>query len=149
MALSSTACCPKDDFFAEWRESQHRALEEIDAYFAPVPVKRVPLFSHEVLGGERLNELAASLYAADEDPAAVTRTEAPYTFTKRDGHYEIQLLLPFAAKGDVGLFKKGDELVVQVGTLRRHIGLPTSMAALSPARAKLENRMLTVEMRES
>jgi arsenite-transporting ATPase len=49
----------------------------------------------------------------------------------------------------VGLFKKGDELVVQVGTLRRHIGLPTSMAALSPARAKLENRMLTVEMRES
>jgi arsenite-transporting ATPase len=55
----------KDDFFVEWRESQHRALEEIDAYFAPVRVKRVPMFSHEVLGGERLNELADSLYAAD------------------------------------------------------------------------------------
>jgi arsenite-transporting ATPase len=49
----------------------------------------------------------------------------------------------------VGLFKKGDELVVQIGTLRRHIGLPTSMAALSPAHARLENKVLTVEMREN
>ena len=138
-----------DAFFAEWRESQHRVLEEIEAYFAPVPVKRVPLFTHEVLGAERLRDLARALYSAGEDPAAVSRTEAPYTFTKRNEHYEIQLRLPFAAKGDVGLFKKGDELVVQIGTLRRHIGLPTSMAALSPGRAKLENKVLTVEMRES
>ena len=84
-----------------------------------------------------------------EDPAAVTRTEAPYTFAKHDGHYEVRLQLPFAAKGEIGLFKKGDELVVEIGTLRRHIGLPTSMAALSPARAKLENKVLTVEMKES
>ena len=138
-----------DSFFAEWRESQHHVLEEIDAYFAPVPVKRVPLFTHEVLGADRLQELARALYAENEDPAAVSRTEAPYTFTKRDGHYEVQLQLPFAMKGEVGLFKKGDELVVQIGTLRRHIGLPTSMAALSPAHAKLENKVLTVEMREN
>jgi arsenite-transporting ATPase len=139
----------KDSFFAEWRESQQRVLAEIDAYFSPVPVKHVPLFTHEVLGAERLQELARALYADDEDPAAVTRTEAPYSFTKRDGHYEVQLQLPFAMKGEVGLFKKGDELVVQIGTLRRHIGLPTSMAALTPAHAKLENKVLTVEMREN
>jgi arsenite-transporting ATPase len=138
-----------DSFFSEWRESQHRVLEEIDAYFAPVPVRRVPLFTHEVLGAERLQELARALYAENEDPAAVTRTEAPYTFAKRDGHFEVQLQLPFAVKGEVGLFKKGDELVVQIGTLRRHIGLPTSMAALTPAHAKLENKVLTVEMREN
>jgi len=138
-----------DAFFAEWRVSQQHILEEIDSYFAPVPVKRVPLFTHEVLGAERLHELARALYADQEDPAAVSRTEAPYTFAKRNGHYEIQLRLPFAAKGDVGLFKKGDELVVEIGTLRRHIGLPTSMAALSPARARLENKILTVEMRET
>jgi arsenite-transporting ATPase len=138
-----------DSFFSEWRESQQRVLTEIDAYFSPVPVRRVPLFTHEVLGAERLQELARALYAEDEDPAAVTRTEAPYSFTKRDGHYEVQLQLPFAMKGEVGLFKKGDELVVQIGTLRRHIGLPTSMAALSPAHARLENKVLTVEMREN
>jgi arsenite-transporting ATPase len=138
-----------DAYFQEWRASQTRILEEIDAYFAPVPVKRIPLFTHEVLGRERLEELARALYAAGEDPAAIGRTEAPYTFAKCDGHYEVRLQLPFAAKGEVGLFKKGDELVVEIGTLRRHIGLPTSMAGLSPSRAKLENRILTVEMKES
>ena len=137
-----------DAYFEEWRASQSRILEEIDAYFAPVPVKRIPLFTHEVLGRERLEELARALYASGEDPAAIGRTEAPYTFAKRDGHYEVRLQLPFAAKGEVGLFKKGDELVVEIGTLRRHIGLPTSMAGLSPGRAKLENRILTVEMKE-
>jgi arsenite-transporting ATPase len=138
-----------DAWFQEWRASQARMLEEIETYFAPVPVRRVPLFTHEVLGRERLEELARALYAEGEDPAAVTRTEAPYTFSKRDGHYEVRLQLPFAAKGEVGLFKKGDELVVEIGTLRRHIGLPTSMAALSPGRARLENRILTVEMKET
>jgi len=138
-----------DDFFTEWRASQQRILNEIDTYFAPVPVKKVPLFTHEVLGAERLTELARALYGENEDPAEVSRTEAPYTFAKRNEHYEVRLLLPFAAKGEVGLFKKGDELVVQIGTLRRHIGLPTSMAALSPSRARLENKILTVEMRET
>ena len=138
-----------DAWFQEWRASQARVLEEIDAYFAPVAVKRVPLFTHEVLGRERLEELARALYAEGEDPARVERTEAPYTFTKRDGHYEVNLRLPFAAKGEVGLFKKGDELVVEIGTLRRHIGLPTSMSGMAPTRARLENRILTVEMKES
>ncbi|HKE24085.1 MAG TPA: ArsA family ATPase [Bryobacteraceae bacterium] len=139
----------KDVWFREWRSSQAKILEEIEAYFAPVPVKRVPLFTHEVLGRERLEDLARSLYGDKDDPALVSRTEAPYTFNKEDGRYEVRLHLPFAAKGEVGLFKKGDELVVEIGTLRRHIGLPTSMASLSPSRARLENRILTVEMKES
>jgi arsenite-transporting ATPase len=101
-----------------------------------------------VLGRERLDDLARTLYQEKEDPSAIVRTEAPFAFIKRDGHYEVQIKLPFAAKGEVGLFKKGDELVVEIGTLRRHVGLPTSMAALSPSRAKLENKILTVEMRE-
>jgi arsenite-transporting ATPase len=137
-----------DAWFSEWRTSQGKILDEIDAYFAPVSVKRVPLFVHEVLGRERLQELASALYAEHEDPAAVSRTEAPYSFAKHDDFYEVRLQLPFAAKGDVGLFKKGDELVVEIGTLRRHVGLPTSMASLSPTKAKLENRVLTVEMKE-
>ncbi len=139
-----------DQYFQEWRISQAKVLEEIDRYFAPVAVKRVPLFTHEVLGRDRLQELARSLYDGKEDPAAITRTEAPYTFTKSPhGGYQVRLQLPFAAKGEIGLFKKGDELVVEIGTLRRHIGLPTSMASLSPGRAKLENKILTVEMKET
>jgi arsenite/tail-anchored protein-transporting ATPase len=138
-----------DNWFNEWHRSQEEVLREIEDYFAPVPVKRVPLFAREVLGRKRLQELAGILYPSGEDPAAITRTEKPYTFQKQNGIYEIRVLLPFAAKGEIGLFKKGDELVVEIGTLRRHIGLPRSMAMLMPARARLENKVLTVEMKES
>src|ERR1700674_3141473 len=138
-----------DTWFNEWHMSQDRVLGEIEEYFAPVPVKRVPLFAHEVLGKQRLEDLASVLYPGDEDPSAVTRTEKPYAFGKLNGVYEVRVHLPFATKGEIGLFKKGDELVVEIGTLRRHIGLPRSMAGLSPGRAKLDNGVLTVEMRES
>jgi arsenite-transporting ATPase len=39
----------------------------------------------------------------------------------------------------MGFFKKGDELVAEIGILRRRIGPPTSMAALMPTRATLQN----------
>ncbi|MBI4477066.1 MAG: ArsA family ATPase [Acidobacteria bacterium] len=137
------------EFFTEWRRSQRQILAEIDEYFAPLPVTRVPLLTSEVLGRERLAELATHLYGEHDDPAAVTLQERPYSFAKEDGRYLVRLRLPFAVKTDVELFKKGDELVVQVGTLRRHIGLPVSMAHLVPARARLESKILTVEMKEA
>jgi arsenite-transporting ATPase len=139
----------RDTWFSEWHTSQDKVLQEIEEYFAPVAIKRVPLFAHEVLGKPRLEDLARVLYAEGEDPAAVIRTEKPYTFGKRDGIYEVQMLLPFAAKSEIGVFKKGDELVVEIGSFRRRIGLPRSMAVLLPVRAKLEDRVLTVEMKEA
>ncbi|HKW33664.1 MAG TPA: TRC40/GET3/ArsA family transport-energizing ATPase [Candidatus Acidoferrum sp.] len=139
----------KDTWFNEWHSSQDRVQRELEEYFAPVRVRRVPLFAHEVLGQQRLQEVAKVLYAEGEDPSAVTQTEKPYTFEKRNGRYEIRLHVPFATKSEIGLFKKGDELVVEIGTLRRHIGLPRSMAALVPSRARLESRVLTVEMKEA
>jgi arsenite-transporting ATPase len=138
-----------DEFFVEWRASQQATLKEIEAYFAPIQPKRIPLFTHEVVGLERLEELAKVLYSDGEDPSAVTRLDRPFSFEKIDGHYEIHLKMPFALKGEIGLFKKADELVVEVGTLRRHIGLPTSMAALVPGRARLDDSTLVIEMKES
>ena len=139
----------RDSFFADWRRSQERALEEIEEYFAPVAVRRVPLFRDEVLGQKRLQVLAEALYPGGEDPSRVTEVERPFVFTKKDGKREVHLRLPFAEKSEIGLFKKGDELVVQVGAIRRHVGLPTSMAALVPGRARLEEGRLVVEMKEA
>jgi arsenite-transporting ATPase len=135
-------------FFEGWHRSQQRVLEEIERYFAPVAVQRVPLQTGEVVGLDRLRELADVLYGEDEDPAAAKRLERPYSFDKQDGWYVVRLRLPFASKKEIGLFKKGDELVVRVGSLRRHIGLPTSMARLTPSRASLDDQILTVEMEE-
>jgi arsenite/tail-anchored protein-transporting ATPase len=138
-----------DPFFREWRRTQEKSLKEIEAYFDPVPMRCVPLFRHEVLGLERIRELAREMFPGQEDPAKVTRTERPYSFGKRNGHYEVRLHAPFAEKGEVGLFKKGEELVIEVGTVRRHVGLPASMAGLSPVRARLEAATLVVELQET
>lgn len=138
-----------DPFFAGWRKAQRGILNEIEAYFAPVPVSRVPLFNHEVLGYAGLRELSDRLYRKSINPALVTRTEKPYSFSAVDGHYEVRLRMPFVQKAEIGLFKKADELVVEVGTLRRHVGLPTTMASLVPLKARLEQDMLVVEMRSA
>ncbi|HEY5912501.1 MAG TPA: TRC40/GET3/ArsA family transport-energizing ATPase [Verrucomicrobiae bacterium] len=139
----------EDPFFREWRRTQEKFLKGVEAYFAPVPMHCVPLFRQEVLGLERIRELAREMFRDKEDPAAVTRTERPYAFGKRNGRYEVRLQAPFTVKGEVGLFKKGDELVIELGTVRRHIGLPSSMAGLTPAKARLEEGMLVVELQES
>jgi arsenite/tail-anchored protein-transporting ATPase len=138
----------QEAFFGPARKSQKEVLEEMVQYFAPVPIRRVPLFAEEVLGYERLHKLASELYAAGEDPAEVSRTAAPYTFAKESDHWEVRLDLPFTEKTEIGLFKKNDELVIEIGTIRRHVGLPTTMAALQPTRASLNGRKLVVEMRE-
>jgi arsenite-transporting ATPase len=137
------------EYFAGWRDSQLKQLAEIDSYFAPLTPKRIPLFAEEVFGMERLEALARVMYTQDEDPAAVTQRHRPYRFEKVNGRYEVRLQMPFALKGEIGLFKKADELVVEIGTLRRHVGLPTSMAALVPARARLEGRELVIDLKEN
>src|SRR2546429_139851 len=46
-----------DRWFSEWHSSQDSIIRELEEYFAPVPVRRVPLFAHEVLGQQRLQEI--------------------------------------------------------------------------------------------
>jgi arsenite-transporting ATPase len=136
-------------FLGGLRETQQQILQEMHAYFDPVPVRQVPMFQEEVIGMERLERLADVLQAIDPDPCAVTREERPYAFERRDGVHQVRVAMPFAAKGEVGLFKKGDELVIEIGVLRRHVGLPRSIAALQPRRATFEGTTLVVELGEA
>ncbi len=96
-----------DQFFAGWHTSQAKTLHEMEEYFAPVPVKRVPLLTREVLNVNRLREVSEMLYPGNDDPVTPLTTERPYSFAQTDGRYEIRIRLPFAAKGEVSLFKKG------------------------------------------
>jgi arsenite/tail-anchored protein-transporting ATPase len=137
-----------DSFFDAWRKTQRDTLEEMEQYFAPVPVRRVPMFRNEVVGYERLRNVAGVLYEPGEDPAAVTRTAAPFSFTREGDRYFVTLEVPFAEKAEVGVFKKGDELVIELGTIRRHVGLPTTMTGLPPRHARLEGRKLVIELGE-
>lgn len=138
-----------DSFLGPLRESQQQLVGEMAAYFDPLPVRQVPMFREEVVGLEALERLADVLDTLDPDPTRVTQETSPYAFARAGGVYQVRVSLPFATRQEVRLFKKGDELVIEVGVIRRHVGLPQSIAGLHPRRARFEGTVLVVDLEEA
>jgi len=133
----------RDQFFTAWRDTQERWVQAIQEFFAPVPVWRVPLFEDEVLGVERLKKLSQTLYG-ENDPSECFFHEAPYRFRKVGANYELRLRLPFVTNEDVNLSKKLDELLIRVGSIKRHVALPQRIANCEPLGARLKDGELVV-----
>ncbi|MFH1744087.1 MAG: TRC40/GET3/ArsA family transport-energizing ATPase [bacterium] len=132
-------------YFARWREKQREYVEEIQNLFAPVPVIEVPAFEAEILGKEGLDRLAVRLYD-DRDPCDRFVTERSIRFSKKDGRGTVAIRLPFAIKGEVDVVAAGEDLVVQVGSFRKHVSLPRTFIGMTPERAVLQEGELMVEM---
>jgi len=130
-------------YFAEWRETQQRALEEVEAAFAPVPVLRAPYFEREVRGGEMLDQLGDAVFGERDAGAVLHTTFAHGLVVGRDGA-SLRLPLPFAEKGELGLKKIGDELVVRVGAQKRTIMLPAALNGYRPSGAQFDDGNLTI-----
>ncbi len=131
-------------YFDGWRETQARAVEEVEAAFAPVPVLRAPYFDEEVRGERMLDRLGDALFDAGGDPASVLYS----AFTQRlvvgrDGA-TLRLELPFAAKGDLSLKKIGDELVIRVGPHKRTLLLPSALSGYTPSGAAFDDGALKI-----
>ena len=62
----------------------------------------VDLFRSEILGYERLRDLARKAYG-DRDPMDRFFEGEPYTLIKEDGEYRLAIKLPFLGKKDVEL----------------------------------------------
>ncbi|MDQ7082884.1 MAG: ArsA-related P-loop ATPase [Aquificota bacterium] len=84
-------------YFKEWVSIQKRYIEEVETFFSPVPVLKVPLMKEEVLGEERLRELSEVLYG-ERDPAEVLFKERPYEFVKEDRGYTLKIKAPSVTK---------------------------------------------------
>ena len=63
---------------------------------------------------------------------------------KRGKDYWLELQLPFTERGEIHLFRKGDELIIRVGTIKRHLVLPHILAKQEPKGAKLEDGILQI-----
>lgn len=135
----------RDEFFSAWKGTQERILQSVEEFFSPVPVWRVPLFQDEILGIERLKRLGKALYG-NQDAAKRFFAEAPYRFCKVNGKYELHLRLPFVSGEDIDLHKKLDELIIRVGSIKRHVSLPQRMRQCEPLGARIKNGELIVTM---
>ncbi|WP_327086041.1 ArsA family ATPase [Nonomuraea sp. NBC_01738] len=128
-----------DPWRARWVSAQAKLLAEAEESFAPLPVHVVPYLPAEPVGAQALGELGEALYAGT-DPFADPAVEPPL----RLGADELRLALPGAAKGDVDLARKGDELIVTAGPYRRIIALPAALARRKIGGAVLEDGFLQV-----
>jgi arsenite-transporting ATPase len=140
---------PEDvgDYFEGWRDRQMETLDEVRAAFAPVPVLCAPYFPREVIGPERLDELAGALFA-EADPAAVLHRRLTQELVVGDGEARLRLDLPFAAKGDIALRKIGAEVVVRVDGHKRTVVLPAALAGYRAAGASFEDEALELRFEE-
>jgi arsenite-transporting ATPase len=130
-------------YFDGWRATQAEALGEVEAAFAPVPVLRAPYFEREVRGGAMLDRLGEALFDGRAADDVLHSHFAHGLVVGRDGA-SLRLPLPFADKGDLGLKKVGEELVVRVGGYKRTILLPPALGGYRPAGATFDDGHLTI-----
>ena len=133
----------KDTYFQEWRESQRHYMDKAEEYFRPIPIFQVNLFKDEVLGYDRLKDLAEQIYGK-RNPLKCFFKEDPYNLIKEDGDYQLRMKLPFVEKQEVELNKFSDELIIRVGSYKRHVLLPRQVAASKSFKAKLEDQHLSI-----
>ncbi|TMC50721.1 MAG: ArsA family ATPase [Chloroflexi bacterium] len=132
-----------DGYFSGWRQSQERYSEVVDSAFSPIPIRRTRLFEHEVVGIERLDDMARSLFG-DEDPSTIYYHSVPQQVRRLGTGYELVLQLPFVSKDEVVLTHREGELFVTVGAYKREISLPRVLAGRQTTSAKLEEGMLRI-----
>jgi arsenite-transporting ATPase len=130
-------------YFGPWRERQTAALEEVRHGFAPVPILTARYFDEEVMGDEMLDRLADEAFAGHE-PHAMLHDELPHEVSENGGATELRIRAPFAEKGELRLRKVDSELVIDVGTQKRTIILPSALARREPTRASLDDGVLTI-----
>jgi arsenite/tail-anchored protein-transporting ATPase len=130
-------------YFDAWREAQARYLPMVEEQFAPVPVRTVPFFDHEIVGRQRLEELGRALFN-EEDPAHFLYRGRPYRVSREDGGYTLALELPFTTREEISLSRNADELVLQVGAWRRNLVLPRLLLDAPTQGARMEDRVLKV-----
>jgi len=135
-----------DTYFQKWRENQKEYIRKAEEYFSPVPIFPVNLFRDEVLGHDSLKTLSGQIYG-ERNPLEKFFDGKPYSIEKENGEYRLMLKLPFVAKTDLEVNKVSDELIVRVGSFKRHLLLPRQVAAAKSIRARLDGQNLCIHFR--
>jgi len=126
-----------------WLESQYKYLEEIENYFKPKPIFKVPHAQKELVGIEGLKWVAQKLYQ-DRDPSQVFHKEQPYIFEQTPEGYLLKVKLPYAEKEFLDLYKAGEELIIRLGNVKTHILLPKRLRDKEPVSAKWREGYLEI-----
>jgi arsenite-transporting ATPase len=137
----------EDEYFKKYKRLQARYMKIIKDNFLPIPILTAHLFDTEVVGLERLKELAQDLFGEDGDPTVVMSRERPVRVYEKDGYNILSIKLPFARREDLDIHTRTDELIVRVGGFKRAILLPRALAGQQPAGAEFRGGRLIVKFK--
>ena len=132
-----------DPYFARWRTIQKTHLDAVEDAFAEVPRLRLRLFDDEMVGVERLREMAHELYGPG-DPVEDFDAHSPFTVGEHGDEVFLLMAVPFVERSELEVFRHGQELYIQVGPYRRSIVLPDSLQRRSVTKATLDSGELRV-----
>lgn len=132
-----------DPWFDRWKALHVEHLQEIEEGFSPLPVLKVQLAPTELVGVDLLRAFGAELYG-DRDAASLLHQGPAMKVERRAGRSVLVLELPFAAKDELELGRRGNELLVRVGPYRRSITLPDSLRSRAVVDAALKQGKLRV-----
>ncbi len=137
----------QDALLREMVAQQKGYYDQIHTTFDPLPVWDVPFHSREILGAENLAQLGHDIWG-NQDPTQVFHRGAPQELVKRGSSYILRLPLPHVELAKVGMLKKGDELIVEIGNFKRDVALPTMLIPLDATVARMVDGALEVTFEE-
>lgn len=117
----------KNSYLSDWITVQKKHLDACVESFAPIPTFKGELFETEVIGIERLSRFARHVFG-DKDPSQVMYMDKPIQIKKEKGNYVLLVKLPFLDEKELGLWVKGDVLIIQVKNFKRSFILPRALA---------------------
>jgi len=133
----------QDTFMQEIYGNQEKLRQQIHQTFAPLPIWEVPYYSHEIIGIPQLTDLAQTIFG-DQDPTQIFYRGQVQEVTRVGDTYVLRLPLPHVEMDKVLMTKKGDEMIVEIGTFKRDITLPSVLANQEAKLARFVNKALEI-----
>jgi arsenite-transporting ATPase len=144
LAPSSTG----DSYLDALVARQRRTMQDIRAAFASLPLFEVPLTAEEPVGIDALARLAEGVFA-ERDPVQVLHIGPSQRIERHGDGYVLRIPMPNVEVDRLELTKRGNELYVEVGNIRREVALPLALAALEPGVARMRAGMLEIPFTSS
>ncbi len=137
-----------DPYFSKWRDIQAGHLATVDAAFPEVARLRLRLFDDEMVGVDKLRQMAAELYG-EMDPLADFHAASPFQLVDDGDEVVVDMEMPFVAKDEVDVVRRGSELAITIGPYRRALVLPDSLQRRPVTAATLADGRLRIRFGRS
>lgn len=132
-----------DPYMSRWKTLQHGYLAETEELFHDLPILTARLFEREMVGLEQLEKLGRDIFGR-KDPAAILTDRRPIVLGQEDGKRFIRIFLPHCDPKEIDMWVKGEELIIQAGSFKRHILLPRAYTGRELTEAEYTDEHLTI-----